>query len=290
MKHALAAVAGIAVGLPVLAALAPRPDGRPAGGLPARYVPWARVGHRFPRTFAEGPAEHRPARRAASSGPGRPQPAPSAQTMARGPLPAPYHRSARQGPDRAASRGADRTAGREPEPAWTPAGTPSPSPAESPARYPAETPPRYPADRPWRYPLDRPSGDATVRPADLELSIAAPPTVRPGGRFSYSVRLTNHGPGAPGPITVRSVLPPGTVRTGAWLPTGVDGYNGDREAALVVRRLEPGRSLAARFDVRVLPDARGELVARGRIAAVGGVPDPVPDDDTARVSTLVRPR
>jgi uncharacterized repeat protein (TIGR01451 family) len=137
-------------------------------------------------------------------------------------------------------------------------------------------------------PSGSPPGERLKHPVDLELSIAAPPTVRPGGRFSYSIRLTNHGPGTPGPITVRSALPAGTVRTGAWLPTGVDGYTGAREAALVVRRLEPGRSLAARFDVRVLPETRGELVARGRIAAIGGAPDRDADDDAAQVSTVVR--
>ncbi|MCO5993425.1 DUF11 domain-containing protein [Actinoallomurus rhizosphaericola] len=300
MKHALAAVAGIAVGLPLLAALASRQDGRPAGGLPARYVPWARVGHRFPRTFADGPEpDHRAVRRTAASSPGRtPRPAPQAQTMVHGPLTAPYRRPVREEPGRTTPLGEDRPAEHPPAPAPDPAGEPSPSPVEIPTGGPAETPPDRPADRSSPHPsgrssprpADRPSGEGPARPADLELSIVAPPTVRPGGRLSYSVRLTNHGPGTPGPITVRSVLPPGTVRTGAWLPTGVDGYTGDRETALVVRRLEPGRSLAARFDVRVPPDARGELVARGRIAAVGGVPDPVPDDDTAQVSTLVRPR
>ncbi|GAB3967750.1 hypothetical protein GCM10029978_035810 [Actinoallomurus acanthiterrae] len=74
------------------------------------------------------------------------------------------------------------------------------------------------------------------------------------------------------------------------MPTGVDGYTSAREAALIVRRLEPGRSLAARFDVRVLPEARGELVARGRIAAIGGASDRDPDDDAAQVSTVVRTR
>jgi uncharacterized repeat protein (TIGR01451 family) len=284
VKHALAALAGVAVGLPVLAALASRPDGQPAGGLPARFVPWARVGHRFPTAFADPRAPER--RRPLASGPARTPPG-SAQTMLRGPLAAPFHRpgqTTRRGPAQTTPRGVDRAAAQAPgrTPSWTPAGTPSPSPAE--------TPSRYPADMPSRYPLDRTAADAARRPADLELSIVAPPTVRPGGRFSYSVRLTNHGPGTPGPITVRSVLPPGTVRTGAWLPTGVDGYTGARDAALVVHRLEPGRSLAARFDVRLLPETRGELVTRGRIAVIGGAPDHVPDDDAAQVSTIVRPR
>ncbi|MFL6057014.1 MAG: hypothetical protein ACJ72W_29570 [Actinoallomurus sp.] len=280
MKHALAALAGVAVGLPVLAALASRPDGQPAGGLPARFAPWARVGHRFPTAFADPRApERRPVRRSFASGPARTPPGPAPRTMLRGPLAVPFHRpgqTTRPGPAQTTPRGADRAAAQAPgrTPSWNPAGTPSPSPADTPSRY----------------PVDRAAADAARRPADLELSIVAPPTVRSGGRFSYSVRLTNHGPGTPGPITVRSVLPPGTVRAGAWLPTGVDGYTGARDAALVVHRLEPGRSLVARFDVKVLPETRGELVTRGRIAAIVGAPDHVPDDDAAQVSTVVRPR
>jgi uncharacterized repeat protein (TIGR01451 family) len=284
VKHALAALAGVAVALPVLAALASRQDGQPAGGLPARFVPWARVGHHFPTAFADPQApERRPARRPHPSGPARTPSGSAAQTMLRGPLAAPFHEpgpTARRGAGQKTPRGPDRTAAQEP------GRTPSRSPADTPSPSPAETPSRSPAD----YPFERPAAEAARRPADLELSIVAPPTVRPGGRFSYSVRLTNHGPGTPGPITVRSVLPPGTVRTGAWLPTGVDGYTGARDAALVVHRLEPGRSLAARFDVRVLPETRGELVTRGRIAAIGGAPDNVPDDDAAQAFTVVRPR
>ncbi|MEV0405591.1 hypothetical protein [Actinoallomurus sp. NPDC050550] len=264
VKHALAALAGIAVGLPVLAALASRQDGQPAGGLPARYVPWARVGHRVPTAFPDRRApEHPPARTPTRYGPARAMPAPSVRTTLRGPTPyrrpgpSPYRAPTDdRGPSQASPRDADRT------------------PVEGLVRTPE--------------PSGSPPGERPKHPVDLELSIAAPPTVRPGGRFSYSIRLTNHGPGTPGPITVRSALPAGTVRTGAWLPTGVDGYTSTREAALIVRRLEPGRSLAARFDVRVLPATRGELVARGRIAAIGGGSDRDPDDDAAQVSTVVR--
>jgi uncharacterized repeat protein (TIGR01451 family) len=49
VKHALTVLAGIAVGLPVLAALASA-NGHAAGGLPDRYVPWAQ--HLHPRYAA----------------------------------------------------------------------------------------------------------------------------------------------------------------------------------------------------------------------------------------------
>lgn len=247
MKHALVALAGIAIGLPVLGALASRPDGQPAGGLPARYVPWGRVGHRVPTAFANPltrPRRH--GRRPAPPRPGRTSPGSPAQTTLRASA-----TTAFRDPRRTPWRGSDRR--------------PAPS-----------------------YGGQALSGGA-MRPADLELSIAAPESVRPGDSYSYWLKLTNRGPGRPGPVTIRSTLPPGTVRTGAWLPTGVGGYADARDAALVVRELDPGRSLAARLDVRVLPEARGELVARGRITSVGGEWDRLPGDDAARVSTLVRP-
>ena len=49
MKHALAVLAGIAVGLPVMAALASA-NGHTAGALPDRYVPWAQ--HRLRSRYA----------------------------------------------------------------------------------------------------------------------------------------------------------------------------------------------------------------------------------------------
>lgn len=65
MKHALAVLAGIAVGLPVMAALASA-NGHTAGALPDRYVPWA---HRLRPGWAEIrlPRRDRP--------PGAPEPA-----------------------------------------------------------------------------------------------------------------------------------------------------------------------------------------------------------------------
>jgi uncharacterized repeat protein (TIGR01451 family) len=50
VKHALAVVAGIAVGLPVMAALASA-NGHTRGGLPDRYVPWAQQ-HRLRTGYA----------------------------------------------------------------------------------------------------------------------------------------------------------------------------------------------------------------------------------------------
>ncbi len=124
--------------------------------------------------------------------------------------------------------------------------------------------------------------------ADLRVSIAAPRTVKPGGAYGYRIRLANHGPATPSAITVRNLLPKGVVRTGSALPDGVGGYAGGRDATLVMPGLEPGRTATVRFYVRVRPGTRGDLVARSRIAYVGGVRLRHPHESTAAVSTQVR--
>jgi uncharacterized repeat protein (TIGR01451 family) len=214
VKHALAVLAGIAVGLPVMAALASA-TGHTAGGLPDRYVPWAQ--HRLGGGYA----------------------------AIRTPVRAQRRRTARR--------------------ARVPVSTPPPSATPSPA----------------------PRPERRAEPGDgLHVSIAAPHTVRPGGTYTYRVRLDNRGPGTPGEITVRNLLPSGVERTRTSLPGGVGGYAGGRDTTLVMPRLAPGRSATARFVVRVRPTARGELVARSRISYVGGAR--VPAGHAAQVATRVR--
>jgi uncharacterized repeat protein (TIGR01451 family) len=206
VKHALAVLAGLVVGLPGMAALASM-NGHAMGGLPDRFVPWAQSGHRLRTRF----------------------------TGARTP---PAQRS------------------------------PSPQPRTTVSSPPA-APPVEPA-------------------AGLRVSIDAPRSVRPGGTYTYRIKLANRGPGTPGDITVHNVLPAGVVRTGTSLPGGVGGYAGGRDTTLVMPRLAPGRSATARFVVRVRPKAHGELVARSRIASVGGMRVPRPAGGPATASTRVR--
>ena len=123
--------------------------------------------------------------------------------------------------------------------------------------------------------------------ADLRVSIAAPPAVRPGSGYTYTIRLANRGPGTPSAITVRNTLPKGIVRTGSSLPDGVGGYAGGQDATLVLPRLEPGRAATVRFHVRVRPKVHGELVARSWISYIGGARDRRRGDNSAKVSTRV---
>jgi uncharacterized repeat protein (TIGR01451 family) len=104
VKHALAVVAGIAVGLPAMAALASA-NGHTAGALPDRYVPWAqhRLGPRYAAIRAPerrlGPRTTRPARVLVSTSP-RTHHVPEAPMYASSsplpsPLPSPEARPAR---------------------------------------------------------------------------------------------------------------------------------------------------------------------------------------------------
>jgi uncharacterized repeat protein (TIGR01451 family) len=220
VKHALAVLAGIAVGLPVMAALASA-NGHTAGGLPDRYVPWA---HHLRTGYAAIRAPVRDAR-------------PRAFRRARALISA------------------------------------------SPATVPPRTPPPFVHRRLVR----------RAEPAEgLRVSIDAPRSVRPGDTYAYRIRLANHGPGTPGEITVHNTLPAGVVRTGTSLPGGAGGYAGGRDTTLVMPRLAPGRSATARYVVRVRRKAHGELVARSRIASIGGARVPPTSASVSQVATRVR--
>jgi uncharacterized repeat protein (TIGR01451 family) len=216
VKHALAVLAGIAVGLPVMAALASA-NGHTAGGLPDRYVPWAQHHLRTGYTAIRARASR-------------------AETVERA------HVLVSTPP---------------------PVRTAAPSPAARPVRR---------------------AGPA----AGLQVFIDAPRTVRPGGTYTYRMRLANRGPGTPGEITVHNTLPSGVERTATSLPGGAGGYAGGRDTTLVMPRLAPGRSATARFVVRVRHKAHGELVARSRIASVDGARVPRTRENAARVATRVR--
>jgi uncharacterized repeat protein (TIGR01451 family) len=213
VKHALAVLAGIAVGLPVMAALASA-NGHTAGGLPDRYVPWAQ--HHLRTGFATIRTPVRASR---------------AKTVRR-------------------------------------------------ANVLVSTPPPTPS------PVARPVRRAEPS-AGLQVSIDAPRTVRPGGTYTYRIRLANRGRGTPGEITVRNTLPSGVERTGTSLPGGAGGYAGGRDTTLVMPRLAPGRSATARFVVRVRRKAHGELVARSRIASIAGTRVPRTRENAARAATRI---
>ena len=235
VKHALAVLAGIVVGMPVMAALASA-NGHTAGGLPDRYVPW--VQHRLRPGWASIRMRRDP----------RTETVPGRILVSASP--------------------------REPAYARTPSPVPSAVRSARPER------PVHPM-RPVR-PVRRAETGAGLR-----VSIEAPRKVRPGGTYAYRVRLANHGPGTPGEITVRNTLPSGVVRTRTSLPDGAGGYAGGRDTTLVMPRLAPGRSATARFVVRVRRKAHGRLIARSRIADIGGAHAPRTGGSVATAATRV---
>lgn len=174
----------------------------------------------------------------------------------------------------------------------------APAPARAGARTTTQAGPRTPVQAPpshasaadmsgaWS-PFGVPGRPQRDQAADLNVSLTAPPTVRPGGTYAYRIVITNRGPGAPDAVTIRTILPKDVVRTGSSLPDGVGGYAGGRDATLVLRRLPAGGSTAATFVVRARPNARGDLVARSRIIYIGGARDHRLRDNTATVTTRV---
>ena len=246
MRHALAVLTGIAVGLPVMAALASM-SGHTAGGLPDRYVPWAHTGQHVRTGFAT--------------------------------LRTPGQRRTRPSARRTLQR-ARRVPASTPHPTLlvtTPPGTLSR--IARPGTHPRAAP---------RHRARTGAGGQPAPTADLRVSIAAPHTVKSGGSYTYRIRLANRGPSTPSVITVRNLLPKGVTRTGSTLPDGVGGYAGSRDATLVMPRLAPGRSATVRFNVRVRPKVRGDLVARSRIAYAGGVRVRRPGEGSSKVSTRIR--
>lgn len=119
MRRALAVLAGLAVGLPALAALASLDGHHPAGSVPARYVPWVRIGHRSPLMPGLPNLPGLPRRRH-THGPARPAPA---RTTARYPKrrdiarTRPPDEAARAAARNATTRAAERDANRMP--AWS---------------------------------------------------------------------------------------------------------------------------------------------------------------------------
>jgi uncharacterized repeat protein (TIGR01451 family) len=269
VKHALAVLTGIAVGMPAMAALA-SVSGHTAGGLPDRYVPWARTRQHVDSRFAT--------------------------------LRAPARRRVRPAARRTAQRSRTRGTVSRALPGGTPGSAAGPRSRSAPvlptilgqaptgplSREAVSPGPPAPLSRTVRPHVARAEPRGRPEPtADLRVTIVAPPSVRPGGLYTYRVRLANRGPGTPSAVTVRNVLPKGVVRTGSTLPDGVGGYAGGRDATLVMPRLAPGRSATARFDVRVRPGVRGELVAHSRIAHVEGVRMRHPHDGASTAATRV---
>lgn len=128
-----------------------------------------------------------------------------------------------------------------------------------------------------------PASKKRLRAAKLVLSVKAPARARKGGRYTYTVRVSNRGPGTPSAVVVRNMLPKGVVRTGAHLPNGVGGQADGRFGEFVLYKLRPGKTLTMRLTVKA--KRSGRLQDNARVTFVEGARSTMPK---ARAVTIVR--
>lgn len=126
-------------------------------------------------------------------------------------------------------------------------------------------------------------GSKAGRRASLRLSVRAPAKARKGGVYTYTVRVSNHGPATPSAVIVRNLLPKGVLRTGAHLPNGVGGQADGRFGEFIVYKLRPGQSVTMRLTVKA--KRAGRLHDRARVTFVEGARSAMPK---ARTVTVVR--
>ena len=131
---------------------------------------------------------------------------------------------------------------------------------------------------------NRTSQNTTIQAAaDLELSKSATPDpVIGGGEVTYTLTVRNAGPSVTTGFRVVDTLPPNVTLVGA--PTGADwafsGQNGTYNGTLAV-----GASTSYSFRGKVNVGT-GNIV-NSAVVNAGNVPDPVPDNNAAQVTTQV---
>ena len=136
-----------------------------------------------------------------------------------------------------------------------------------------------------------PGDSVTLRATDLAVAMAASVRdVEVGGMVSYTVTVTNHGPGDATSLKVEHLLPPGAILAGT--PTATNPGQGygcamydDQHRVSCDTSLLPNRGTWT-ITVNVRAEAAGTLSSR--VVVSGAEPDPQPDNDSASVSTVVR--
>jgi uncharacterized repeat protein (TIGR01451 family) len=128
--------------------------------------------------------------------------------------------------------------------------------------------------------------DTLTPMADLRLFMTdLPDPVAPGGALAYVLRVRNQGPSAAAGLTLTNTLPAATSFDFSDVPQCTE-TGGVVTCPLPAAVLLPNDESLVQMRATVDPAATGTLAATANV--VGGSPDPVPGNDIANASTLVK--
>jgi len=108
-------------------------------------------------------------------------------------------------------------------------------------------------------------------------------TYSPGGELTYTITVSNFGPGFAADTRVLAVAPPGTTPLGwtAELSPGVGGAAAGEGPLDTTATLPPGGTATYTFVVAVAPDRLGLLTTTVSVTAAAGLVETEPADNTA---------
>ncbi|MFL6118804.1 DUF6923 family protein, partial [Actinophytocola sp.] len=125
--------------------------------------------------------------------------------------------------------------------------------------------------------------DVRAPTADLALTKEGPAAVRPGATATYTLRVRDNGPDRSTGSTLRDTLPAGFTLVGTPPGATVDGDT----ITWAVGELAVGAERVLTYDVTA--PVEGGTGTNSASVTASGPPDPVPDNNTARVTTTATP-
>ena len=138
---------------------------------------------------------------------------------------------------------------------------------------------------PWDIGADETSAGGGPDLAITKTRTSAAPVV-PGNAVSYSMTVTNNGPGVLASVKVTDTLPPG-IRVPVYTPSA--GSYDPATGVWAGLSLGPSQSVTLGLVGTVDPWARGTLVNSVRVDPPDGVTDPGPSNDSATVADTLVP-
>jgi len=127
------------------------------------------------------------------------------------------------------------------------------------------------------------SGEGSGQSTDLEIvKTSSEANVAPNQAFSYTITVTNHGPGSASGVVATETLP-GQVTLDTAAPS--QGSYNSTTNTWTVGNLASGGSATLTLSVTAQPAASGTLT--NQVSVTGGQTDPVPGNNTSTVNTPV---